>query len=154
IPHHLIDVLEPRDVCSAGEYARWGRAVIGEISTRARLPIVTGGTGFYLRALLEGVPPLPTRDESLRTKLLEGEKRRAGSLHKLLSRLDPAAAARIHANDIQKTIRALEVRLLTNTMAPPPEVAEPLRGYQTLKIGLSPPRENLYKALDVRAEEM
>ncbi len=154
IPHHLFDVLEPQQGYSAGEYARDARLVIDDISTRNRLPILTGGAGFYLRALLHGLPSLPQRDESLRARLARREGSRPGTLHRILSRLDPAAAARIHARDIQKLTRALEIRMLTRNPLPPPGNAEPLRGYRVLQIGLNPDRQQLYQVLDVRAREM
>ena len=118
------------------------------------MPIVVGGTGFYLRALLEGLPQLPGRDESLRERLSARENRRPGSLHRLLKRLDERAAARIHANDTQKLIRALEVRVLTREPAPAPESAPTLERYRALKLGLNPDRTMLYEVLDARSEEM
>lgn len=154
IPHHLIDALEPQSVYSAGDYARDARPILAEISARNRFPIVTGGTGFYLKALLEGLPPLPGRDETLRERLLGREKKHPGALHRILVRLDPTAASRVHPSDIQKLIRALEVRLLTRTSAPPRSSAEPLTGYRVLKIGLNPDRARLHAALDARAREM
>jgi tRNA dimethylallyltransferase len=154
IPHHLIDALEPDSVYSAGEYARCARAVISAISGRAHLPIVTGGTGFYMRALLEGLPPLPARDNPLRARLNARESRRPGSLHRILKRLDAAAAARIQPTDVQKLIRALEIRVLTDRPAPARSSAEPLSGYRVLKIGLEPDRARLHAVLDARAGEM
>ena len=109
IPHHLFDVLDPKTGFSAGDYARAAREAIASISARGRLPVVVGGSGFYLRGLLEGLPALPARDESLRTRLSAREQRRPGALHRLLRRLEPAAAARIHPRDTQKVIRALEI---------------------------------------------
>jgi len=138
IPHHLLDVIEPQKSFSAGEYARMARECLREISSRGRLPVITGGTGFYLRGLLYGLPALPERDELLRARLSTREQRRPGSLHRLLRRFDPAAAARIHPRDVQKLIRALEVSLLTRAPLPPPASAEPLRGYRVLQIGLDP----------------
>src|SRR5271169_5570257 len=111
IPHHLFDVLDPQEGYSAGEYARHARETIRQISLRKRLPVITGGTGFYLKALLHGLPQLPPKDPLLRTKLAEREVRRRGALHRLLGRLDPVAGARIHPNDLPKLIRALEVRI-------------------------------------------
>ncbi len=154
IPHHLIDALEPHSVYSAGDYARSARAAISSISERGHLPIVTGGTGFYLRALLAGLPPLPARDDRLRARLNQREIRRSGSLHRLLARLDPASAARIQPGDVQKLVRALEIRVLTQRPAPAPAAAEPLRGYRVLKIGLEPDRARLNAVLDARASEM
>lgn len=154
IPHHLFDVLEPQHGYSAGEYARDARAVIAQISARNRLPVVVGGTGFYLRALLDGLPGLPPRNETLRARLTAGEQRRPGALHRLLSRLEPDAARRIHPHDVQKLIRALEVRILTRSGLPAPESGEPLRGYSVVKIGLDPDRTRLFAKLDARVLAM
>ena len=154
IPHHLFDVLTPQESYSAGEYAREARKVIAEIAGRGRLPIVVGGTGFYLRALLEGLPVLPGRDERLRASLQERERRRAGSLHRLLTRLEPSAAGRIHANDVQKTMRALEVRLLTQQALPPLAEARALEGYTVVKVGLDPDRAALQQRLEARTRAM
>ena len=154
IAHHLLDVLDPGEVYSAGDYAQRAREVLAGISARGRLPIVVGGTGFYLRALLDGLPPLPPRDALVRAKLAAREQRRPGALHRLLHRLDPAAASRIHSKDTQKLTRALEVRLVTRNPMPPATAAEPLRGYRPLKIGLHPDRARLYEILDARARQM
>lgn len=154
IPHHLFDVLTPRESYSAGEYAREARKVTAEIAGRGRLPIVVGGTGFYLRALLEGLPALPGRDERLRERLQERERLRPGSLHRLLTRLEPDAAARIHARDVQKTMRALEVRLLTQQALPPPTEARALEGYSVIKLGLDPDRAALQQRLEKRTRIM
>ena len=152
IPHHLIDVLEPGAVFTAGEYARVARPILHEISARGHVPLVVGGTGFYLRALLDGLAPAPGGDEGLRTRLLAREQRRPGSLHRVLSRLEPAAAQRMHANNVQRTVRALELFLLSDTCARSP--ADPLTGFQIRKIGLGPPRAELYRRLDLRLERM
>lgn len=156
IPHHLIDILDPDQLFTAGEYTRMARGALAEISARHRLPVVAGGTGFYLRALLDGLFPGPSRDQALRDRLAERDRRRPGSIHRLLGRFDPQAAQRIHPNDLPKLMRALEVRLLTRR--PVTEIyqegRDELRGYETLKIGLSPPREQLYIRLDQRTEQM
>jgi tRNA dimethylallyltransferase len=155
IPHHLFDVIQDIKVAfSAGDYTRLARKATAEISGRDKIPMVAGGTGFYLRALLEGLPDLPARDEALRARLSERERRRTGSLHRLLRRLDPAAAARIHANDVQKLTRALEVRMLTRSTLPRPESAQPLHGYSILKLGLDPDRAELFRRLDARVQTM
>ena len=156
IPHHLIDLVEPGELFTAGDYARAGRTVLTEISGRGRIPVVVGGTGFYLRALLEGLSPGPPRQDALRARLLGREQKRHGSLHRILTRLDPAAAERIHRNDLNKTLRALEVRLLagrpiTRLFA---EGRSPLQGFRPIKIGLSPERDLLYRKLDLRAAAM
>ncbi len=154
IPHHLFDVLMPQESYSAGEYAREARKVIAEIAGRGRLPVVVGGTGFYLRALLEGLPALPSRDERLRERLAERERLRPGSLHRLLRRLEPSAAGRIHTHDVQKTMRALEVRLLTQQALPLPAEAHALEGYTVMKLGLDPDRAALHQRLETRTRSM
>jgi tRNA dimethylallyltransferase len=154
VPHHLFDVLEPQMGYSAGEYARQARTAIAQITARGRLPVIVGGTGFYLRALLAGLPPLPGRYEELRSRLLGKEQTHAGSLHRLLTRLEPAAAARIHPRDVQKLTRALEVRLLTGRSLPAPAEAQALEGYLNVKIGLNPERAALHARLDARAVAM
>ena len=156
IPHHLLDLIDPTQLFTAGDYARVARTCLREIAGRDRIPIVVGGTGFYLRALLEGLFPGPVRSPRIRDRLARREQRKSGSLHRILSRLDPAAAARIHPSDKNKTIRALEVRLLEGR----PLSAlfklgrEPLTGFQPIKLGLDPPRDLLYRKLDARSERM
>jgi len=154
IPHHLLDVLNPAESYSAGEYSRAARGAVHEISNRSKLPVVVGGTGFYLRALLEGLPALPMRDEALRARLAAREQRRPGSLHLLLTRLDRATALRINLNDTQKLIRALEVRMITKRPLPQSDSAEPLREYRVLKLGLDPDRALLRARLDARVQAM
>ncbi len=156
VRHHLLDVLDPDQVFTAGEYARRARPVLNEIAGRNRLPIVAGGTGFYLRALLDGLFPGPVRDEALRGSLARREQRRRGSLHRILSRLDPASAGRIHPNDIPKLVRALEVSIVTRRPMTEnfAQGREPLENFRTLKLGLLPPRDALYARLDRRLERM
>jgi tRNA dimethylallyltransferase len=156
IPHHMIDVVEPTGLYTAGEYSRAARQVLHEISARGRTPVVVGGTGFYLRALLEGLFPGPQRNEALRAKLEQREQRRPGSLHRILSRLDPESAARIHSNDRSKIIRALEVRLLEG--APITGAFHrgraALQGYRAIKLGLNPPRALLYERMNTRTSRI
>src|SRR5579864_2995139 len=156
IPHHLIDILDPDRLFTAGEYARLARQVLAEISSRGRLPMVVGGTGFYLRALLDGLFAGPQRDQALRDRLSARETRKPGSLHRLLRRFDLQAARRIHANDLPKLTRALEVCLLTRRAVTEmfQEGRDALEGYRPLKIGLAPPRDLLYERLDRRTEHM
>ena len=153
IPHHLMDVADPMELLTAGDYSRLARQALTEITARGRLPIVVGGTGFYLRALLEGLFQGPGRDEALRARLAA---RKPGSLHRLLRRFDPAAAARIHENDGNKTMRALEVILLARR--PLTELFEtgrdPLTGYRVAKVALDPPRQELYARIERRVLEM
>jgi len=158
VPHHLLDIAEPDEPFTAGEYARQARAAIGEIAGRGRLPIVVGGTGLYLRALLEGLFPGPQRSEELRERLRwRAAKRGAPYLHRLLTRLDPEVAVKIHANDLPKLVRAIEVCL--GSQARMSELwkqrgRDPLRGFRVLRIGLDPPREKLYDRINLRARQM
>ncbi|HVX65573.1 MAG TPA: tRNA (adenosine(37)-N6)-dimethylallyltransferase MiaA [Bryobacteraceae bacterium] len=156
IPHHLLDILDPDQVYTAGEYVRTARPLVAAIARRGRLPVIAGGTGFYLRALLEGLFPGPGRDERLRARLVGRESRHPGWLHRSLLRFDPVSAARIQALDIQKLTRAVEVLLLTRR---PLSVwfeqrPEPLTGFRVLKLGLDPPRQQLYARLNGRAAAM
>ncbi len=156
IAHHLIDICEPGELFTAGDYARRARQVVGEIAARGRFPIVTGGTGFYVRALLHGLFEGPPRDESLRARFLAAQARRTGLLHRLLRRLDPVAAARIHANDVNKTVRALEVIFTARRpMTEMFKTATPsLEGFRVLSVGLNPQREALYERLNDRTRRM
>jgi tRNA dimethylallyltransferase len=156
VPHHLIDLLDPGQVFTAGDYAREARAVLRDIAARRRVPIVVGGTGFYLRALLDGLSHGPSRNPALRQRLQHREQKRPLSLHRILSRLDPTAASRIHGNDTKKIIRALEVRLLEGR--PMSEFfaqgRDPLTGFHAIKLGLNPPRALLNQRLDARTVGM
>lgn len=156
IPHHLIDILEPAEVFTAGEYARRARPILSEIADCGRLPIVVGGTGFYVRALLEGLMPAPAANDALRRRLNAREERHPGSLHRILRRFDGAAAQRIHANDRKKLIRALELCL--SARRPVSELhrmsRDRLTGFGPIKLGLDPPREALYTRLDERSRQI
>jgi len=151
LPHHLIDVADPDQPFTAGEYSRQARAALLEIAGRGRLPIVTGGTGLYLRALTEGLFAGPERQHELRARLEQGRtKHGEGWLHRLLARLDPASAARIHANDVPKLIRAIEVCLAERKPLSQLLARDPLTGFRLLRIGLNPPRQALYARLNRR----
>ena len=157
IPHHLLDVIAPNAYVTAGEYARQARQVLSEIEQRKHLPIVSGGTGLYLRALLEGLFPGPQRSEELRERLGARARQRGPEyLHRILQRLDSSAAQRIHAHDVPKAIRAVEVCLASRQ--PMSELwqrgREPLRGFRILRLGLSPDRGALYTRIDQRAARM
>jgi tRNA dimethylallyltransferase len=157
VPHHCIDMVSPERDYSAGDYQRDGRAAIAAITARGRLPIVTGGTGLYLRALLEGLFDGPQRSEPLRARLRRSAARHgAGWLSRLLGRLDATASSRIHANDTPKLIRAIEVSL--EARRPITEAwtagAAPLTGYRILRLGLAPERAGLYGRIDARAAAM
>jgi tRNA dimethylallyltransferase len=157
VPHHLVDVFSPDEPCTAGDYSRLAREAIAGITERGRLPIVAGGTGLYLRALLDGLFPAPQRNEPLREKLrMLSQQRAPGHLHRILARLDPAAALLIHANDTPKVIRAIEVTLAARQPITGQweQARDPLAGYRVLRLGLNPPRTELYTRINCRASEM
>lgn len=157
IPHHLVDLNEPDQVFTAGDYRREALAVLEDLGQRGKLPIITAGTGLYLRALLEGLADAPTRSEGLRQRLREKAQSRGPTyLHALLARLDPEAGTRIAARDAQKVIRAIEMRVLTRKSvgAIHRSGRTPLSGYRIVKIGLLPPRAALYSRIEARVGAM
>ena len=152
-----IGTVDPTHFMTAGEYARQARQVLGEISGRHHLPIVVGGTGLYLRALLEGLFPGPQRSEELRERLRESAASRGPDhLHRVLRHLDRAAAEKVHSNDIPKLIRAIEVCLTSRQkMSDLWQLGrDPLRGFRILRIGLDPNRPALYDRINQRARQM
>jgi tRNA dimethylallyltransferase len=157
VPHYLLDVVDPDAFYTAGDYSRAARQAIAGIVGRGGLPIVTGGTGLYLRALLQGLFPGPQRSAALRDRLQrKAETRGPLTLHRILKRLDPASAARIHANDTAKVIRAIEVTLAASRPMSEAwkEGREALAGYRVLRLGLDPPRPQLYERINARARAM
>jgi tRNA dimethylallyltransferase len=157
VPHHLLDICSPEEAMTAGEYARRGREVLAELKARGRLPIVVGGTGLYLRALLEGLFPGPQRSEELRQRLhASAAKKGPAHLHRVLARMDRTTAEKIHPNDEPKLIRAIEVCLAARK--PMSELweqgREALRGFGILRIGLDPDRQQLYARINERAAKM
>jgi len=156
-PHHLLDCVEPTSYYTAGEYVREARRILADIQLRNHLPIVTGGTGLYLRALVEGLFPGPQRSESLRERLRQRATQHGSTyLHDILRRLDQAAAASIHANDVPKLIRAIEVCVASREKMSELWKAkpDPLRGFRILRLGLDPRREKLYSRINERAKVM
>jgi tRNA dimethylallyltransferase len=157
VPHHLIDFVPPQVNYTAGEWARAAEKKIAEIEARGPgLAFLVGGTGFYLRALREPFFPSPRTDEQLRRRLTEIRERRGlAHLHKMLRRLDPPAAENLFERDWPRVQRALEVRLQTGksissqagSRAEPPACAERIR-----VLALRPPREELYRRINARAE--
>lgn len=156
VPHHLLDVVDPREELTAGAYARWARHALEEIAARGALPIITGGTGFYVRALLDGLSPAPPRNEAIRRRLQAAAKRRPAALFRYLRRFDPSAAKRIHQNDRQKLIRAIEMTIRAGQPASVVQTGarNALQGYRILKLGLAPNRAALYGILNRRSVTM
>jgi len=157
IRHHLIDVAAPSEEFTAGDYARMARQAIADIRERGRLPIVVGGTGLYLRAVIEGLFEGPQRSEQLRIRLRrKADQRTVAHLHRVLDRLDPEAAAKIHPNDTPKLIRAIEVCLLAGERLTAlwDKGRDPLTGFRICRIGLEPPRNDLYARINARCAAM
>jgi tRNA dimethylallyltransferase len=157
VTHHLIDVVDPDAFYTAGDYARTARETLAHIASKGNLPIVTGGTGLYLRALLMGLFPGPQRSAALRDRLLAKAAARGSEyLHRILKRLDPMSASRIHANDTPKIVRAIEVALTSSRPLSEgwKDGRDPLQGFRILRLGLNPERARLYERINARAREM
>jgi len=157
IPHHLLDCLDPAEPFTAGDFRREAAKVIEGIRGRGNLPVLAGGTGLYLRALLTGLFDGPPRSEELRKELRAlAERRGRKFVHRLLARLDPASARRVDPRDLQKVIRAVEVCVVARQRISTLQARgrEPLANYQYFKIGLNPDREMLYARINRRVEKM
>lgn len=164
VPHHMIDVAWPNEACTAGDYSRQAREALIGITGRGHLPIVAGGTGLYLRALIDGLFPEPPQQPGLRERLRQRAADRGPAyLHRILSRLDTAAATAIHANDVPKVVRAIEVSLAAKQPHQRNHVPmtvqwqqgrDALTGYRILRLGLNPPRPRLYERINQRAAAM
>jgi tRNA dimethylallyltransferase len=156
VPHHMLDLIEPGERYDAHRYAREAAGAIAGIRSRRRLPIVVGGTGLYLRALLRGLIETPPRDPDLRERLKREEEHRPGCLHARLERCDPEAARRIPPSDRVRLIRALEVLLRTGK---PISVFQRQHGftverYRSWQVAIAWPLAELYRRIDARAERM
>ena len=157
IPHHMVDVFSPDESCTAGDYSRLGREALTGICERGHVPIVAGGTGLYLRALIDGLFPAPPQQPGLREELrayaaAQGSDR----LHQKLAELDAAAAAAIHANDVSKVVRAIEVSMAADRPMTQQweQGRDAIAGYRILRLGLEPGRDRLYERINQRAAEM
>ena len=158
VPHHMIDIREPTDTFTAGDYQREARRVLHDICGRGKMAVLAGGTGLYLRALTEGLFNGPERSVYWRNRLeMLAERKGREYLHRILIKLDPVAAWRIEVRDKPKVIRALEVRLetgkaLSKYLEERPRY--PLTGFDVRFIGLNPPREELYRRINDRVRQM
>jgi tRNA dimethylallyltransferase len=157
VRHHLVDVVEPDQEFSAAEYARLARAAVKDIAGRGRLPVVAGGTGLYMKALVEGLFAGPSRQSGLRQRIgawadRYGDRR----VHRLLAHLDGATALRVEPNDRVRVVRALEVFFATGRAISEhrEEGAVPLEGFRVLTLGLGPDRAALRAAIERRTDAM
>lgn len=157
VPHHLYDEVGPDEHYSAGRYMEVARSICREIAGRNRIPIVVGGTGLYLRALIDGIFQGPGRDQNLRNRISKiGERKGFEYLHRILRRKDPAAAERIGPTDPVRIIRALEVYFLTGQKISDlwKQSQSPLTGFKVVKVGVRFPRQELYDRINRRVERM
>jgi len=153
VPHHLVDVVEAGEGMDAARWSALADRAIGEIAARGRLPLVVGGTGLYLRALLRGVVAAPPRDPELRARLAEeAERLGRAALHARLAAVDPEAARRIRPNDLVRVVRALEIaaggRTQSELFAGHQFAA---RRYRYRYLALDLPREELHRRIEARA---
>lgn len=158
IKHHMIDILTPDKEFSAADFRKRALRIISAVHKRGKIPLFVGGTGLYMKALLDGLFLSPPKNEALRKRLYkEAEKYGSRQLHKKLEKIDPAAAGKIHPNDAKKIIRALEICYTTKKTVSEmrKRTPRPLSDkYDVRIIGLARPREELYKRIDGRVEEM
>ena len=158
VPHHMIDIREPAEIFTAGDYQREARKILEDIRDRNNLPVLVGGTGLYLKALTEGLFNGPSRSDYWRSRLeMLAERKGRDYLHRILKRLDPTAASRIAERDKPKIIRALEVRLetgrpLSDHLTERPR--QPLIGFEVHFVGLNPARDELYGRINERVCRM
>ncbi|HVQ54153.1 MAG TPA: tRNA (adenosine(37)-N6)-dimethylallyltransferase MiaA [Thermoanaerobaculia bacterium] len=159
VPYHLIDVAEPEEPYSAGRWAGEARVAVEDVVRRGKLPIVCGGSGFYISALLDGLPPGETRDEGLREALFQWAERAGhAAAHRFLAVNDPPAAARIPVANLRYTLRALEILLLTGRPASARLRAREgdgwSEGFRVVKVGLRPDRAALDVRISMRVRQM
>jgi len=156
VPHHLIDVADPDEPYDAGKYVLEAERAIGGIRARGKVPMLVGGTGMYIRALLRGLDPLPSdprvREELSRRWGTEG----GAALHAELARIDPETSAKIHPSDRLRVLRAIEIATIAGI---PPSRARrawnsPGARHECLFLALWPDRETMYRRIDARTEEM
>lgn len=157
VPHHLIDLVDPDQDFSAADFAERGRDAVAQIVARGHRPLLVGGTGFYIRALTQGLLDAPAGDAALRQELHAfAEAQGPQALWRRLQTVDPEAAAQIHPNNLVRVVRALEVFSLTGKPISQLQAQHGFddRPYALLKIAVMPPREELFRRIDQRVEAM
>lgn len=154
IPHHLLDVADPHERFTLADYQRRARQAISAIRDRGRLPLIVGGSGLYIRAVVDGLTIPPVSPDPALRRALEAEERECGPgyLHARLADLDPAAAARLHPRNVRRIIRALEVTLSTGRPISAQQRRRAAAG-PLVMVGLSADRSDLYARIDARVDE-
>jgi tRNA dimethylallyltransferase len=155
VKHHMIDIVEPWESYSTGQYIKNVRPIIGNLHKEGKIPIVVGGTGLYIKAMTKGIFKGPSADWDLRNELLQREKEFQGYLYKYLKSLDPMAASKIMPTDTRRIIRALEVCLKSNKAFSEMHqlLTQPLP-YEFIKIGITRDRKELYGMIEQRVDKM
>jgi len=157
IPHHLIDIRNPDEEYSAAEYAKDASAAIHSIHTRGKIPLLVGGTGLYIQAVLYGMFEGPGRDEAFRAQMRTlAEAHGSTHLYQELLCVDPKTAQRVHSNDLMRIIRALEVHHLTGKPISEHQASatEPLASYHSCFLVLTTERKTLYERINARVDQM
>jgi tRNA dimethylallyltransferase len=156
IPHHLVDCCDPDEMFSAARFVDLADGAIRTIGERGGLPILAGGTGLYIRALLHGIVDTPSRDEDLRARLLDEEADHPGTLHQRLLGVDPVSAEQIPPADLVRIVRALEVLELTGRPISEIQARHGFgaRRYRALQLAPAWEREDLYSRIDQRVDRM
>ncbi len=155
-PHHLIDVADPDDNFTASDFSRLGRQALCGIRERGRLPVIVGGTGLYIHALLHGLVDVPGADNNLRAELLHEESQGEGTLYARLLGVDPVLAQRLAPNDLVRIVRGLEVYFLSGRRLSEVQAEHAGRKppFRVVTLGLTMPREDLYRRIDQRVCQM
>ncbi len=156
VPHHLINIVEPREEFSAGRFLELAVPIIERLHSEGKIPVIAGGTGLYIRAMTRGLFPGPSADRELRGELLEQEAASPGCLHSLLKEIDPESAAGLSEGDARRIVRALEVSYKSDGKAASglkKALTAPLP-YEFIKIGITRDRKELYSLIEKRVDEM
>ncbi|MGO9015365.1 MAG: tRNA (adenosine(37)-N6)-dimethylallyltransferase MiaA [Dissulfurispiraceae bacterium] len=155
IKHHMIDIVEPWDFYSTGEYIKDVQSVVSALHSRKKIPLVVGGTGLYIKSMTRGIFKGPSADWEMRNAFLDEERAKEGSLYRRLMSLDPAAASKIMPADTRRTIRALEVFMKSDTsLSEMHRTATNPLPYEFIKIGITRERKELYSMIDARIDAM
>ena len=156
LPHHFVDIADPDEEYTAGQFGREGRERVKELYHAGRLPVVVGGSGLYIRSLVDGLFEGNVRDPQVKASLRErAEREGLGALYRELQRVDPETARRLHPNDLQRIVRALEVyHVAGEPISALHKKAQPPRQIEPVFFALNRPREELYRIIEERVEQM
>ncbi|NLO86864.1 MAG: tRNA (adenosine(37)-N6)-dimethylallyltransferase MiaA [Clostridiales bacterium] len=157
VPHHLLDIIDPMEPFAVADYVRYAEHAIADVTQRGRVPMLVGGTGLYLQALMHGLALGGVKsDEAVRSKFVDISNEPQGNLrlYFMLDAVDPITAKRLHPNDVRRVIRALEVFELTGIPMSEQKQDKPDKPYEIFPIGLLMPRELLFERIALRVHQM